>query len=88
MLIERTNSGTRKKRPACESLIGADRKGHVRHAVEIATEAHHGRRNLSVWPAPSSEDTESGALMEPEVDRGEVDEGGIGQVITPEGAPS
>ena len=32
-----------------------------------------GMSGLEVWPAPGSEDTELGVLMEPEVDHGEAE---------------
>jgi hypothetical protein len=45
---------------------------HFYHAIELYLKAFL-RTDLPLWPAPGSEDTELGVLMEPEVDHGETE---------------
>ena len=45
-----------------------DRSGHRVLRVRLTLVCEH-----FVWPAPGSEDTELGVLMEPEVDHGETE---------------
>jgi hypothetical protein len=56
--------------------IASHEPNHLFEAPAVALEAllrHSAEQSINLWPAPGSEDTELGVLMEPEVGHGETE---------------
>jgi hypothetical protein len=56
-----------------ESQIGSSDKLQAKSKTSISFENSIPSAEVGVWPAPGSEDTELGVLMEPEVGHGEAE---------------
>jgi hypothetical protein len=57
-----------------DELSSVLRDGHIAHFDYLEKKLKVSlRSDLDIWPAPGSEDTELGVLMEPEVDHGEAE---------------
>ena len=66
----------RKRRPGTPTHLSISAKRHGTRLRRLNQHRGYGRSRKSAhkpWPAPGSEDTELGVLVEPEVDHGEAE---------------